>query len=47
MAHHIELCKDSACEWVQDKTIAVQHVAGKINPANIFTKEMRNSAHFR
>jgi hypothetical protein len=45
-ARHIKLCKNSVREWVQDKTISVKHVAGKINPADIFTKEMRNGAHF-
>jgi hypothetical protein len=45
-ARHIELCKNSVCEWVQDKKIAVWHVAGKINPANIFTKEMHDGTHF-
>ncbi len=34
-------------EWVQDKTLNVVHVAGKIAPANIFTKEMKDGAHFR
>ena len=34
-------------EWVQDKTLNVQHVPGKINPADIFTKEMRDGVHFR
>ncbi len=46
-ACHIELCKNSIWEWVQDKTLNVVHVAGKINPANIFTKEMKDGAHFR
>jgi hypothetical protein len=46
-ARHIELLENSACKWVQDKTIAVKHVAGKINPADIFTKEMRDGTHFR
>jgi hypothetical protein len=46
VARHIELCKNSVCKWVQDKTIAVRHVAGKINPADIFTKEMRDGTHF-
>ncbi len=45
-AHHIELSENSICEWVQDKTL-VEHVSGKINPADIFTKEMRDGAHFR
>ncbi len=46
-ACHIELCRNSVCEWVQDNTLNVKHVSGKLNPADIFTKEMRNSAHFR
>jgi hypothetical protein len=44
-AHHIELCKNLVCKWVQDKTIAVTHVASGINPADIFTKEMRKGTH--
>ena len=46
-ARHIELRDNSVREWVQDKTLAVKHVAGKVNPADIFTKEMRDGAHFR
>ncbi len=46
-ACHIELCKKSVCEWVQDNTLNVKHVSGKLNPANIVTKEMHNGAHFR
>jgi hypothetical protein len=46
-ARHIELCENSICEWVQDKTLTVVHVAGKVNPANIFTKEMKDGAHSR
>jgi hypothetical protein len=45
-AGHIEPLENSVCEWVQDKTILVKHVAGKINPADIFTKEMRDGPHF-
>jgi hypothetical protein len=45
-ARHIELRENSIWEWVQDKTLNVIHVAGKINPANIFTKEMKDGAHF-
>ncbi len=45
-AWHIELHKNSVCEWVQDRTISVKHVAGKTNPADIFTKEMCNGTHF-
>ncbi len=41
----IELHKNSICEWVQDKTLTAWHIFGKINPAGIFTKEMRDGAH--
>jgi hypothetical protein len=45
-AHHIELQENSDQEWVQSKVLLVKHFAGKINPADIFTKEMRNGSHF-
>jgi hypothetical protein len=44
-AGHIELCKNSVHEWVQDNTLNVKHVSGKLNPDDIFTKKMCNSAH--
>jgi hypothetical protein len=43
---HIELCKNSVHKWVQDKTLQVKHISGKINPADIITKEMRDGMHF-
>jgi hypothetical protein len=46
-AQHIELRENSVRKWVQDKTLQVRHVVGKINPADIFKKEMRNGTHFR
>ena len=46
VAHHIKLHKSSVWEWVQDKSLAVNHISGKINPSDIFTKEMRDEAHF-
>jgi hypothetical protein len=46
-ARHIELCDNSVRKWVQDKTLSVKHVTGKVNPADIFTKEMRDGTHFR
>ncbi len=46
-ARHIELRENSVCEWVQDNTLNVKHVFRKLNPADIFTKEMQNGAHFR
>jgi hypothetical protein len=47
VARHIKLRENSIWERVQDKTLNVVHVAGKVNPANIFTKEMKDSAHFQ
>ena len=44
---HIELQENSIREWVQDKVLNVLHVKGWVNPADIFTKEMRDEAHFR
>jgi hypothetical protein len=44
---HIKLCKNSVREWAQNNTLHVEHFSGTINPADIFTKEMRNGAHFQ
>ena len=46
-ARHIELRENSVCEWIQSKLLLVKHVSGKLNPSDIFTKEMRVGAHFR
>jgi hypothetical protein len=45
-ACHIELCQNSVREWIHSKLLAVKHVSGKINPLDIFTKEMRDGMHF-
>ena len=44
---HMELRENSVREWVQSKSIKVLHVKGKCNVADIFTKEMKDGAHFR
>ena len=44
---HMELRENSVREWVADKTLNILHVSGRVNPADIFTKEMRDGAHFR
>ena len=46
-ARHIELRENSVREWIQSKLLSVKHVSGKINPSDIFTKEMRDGTHFR
>jgi len=44
---HMEQRETSVREWVQDKTLKVYHVKGTCNPSDIFTKEMKDGAHFR
>jgi hypothetical protein len=39
-ARHIKLHENSVCEWVQDNTLNMVNIAGKVNPANISAKEM-------
>jgi hypothetical protein len=46
-ARHIELRENSVSEWIQSKLLSVKHVSGKLNPSDIFTKEMRDGTHFR
>jgi hypothetical protein len=43
---HIEHCKNVTRKWVAAGSITVTHVSRKCNPSDIFTKEMRNGAHF-
>ena len=42
----VELPENSIREWVQDGTLDVCHVQGVDNPSDIFTKEIRDAAHF-
>jgi hypothetical protein len=44
---HMKMRKNTVVEWVQDSSLKVLHVKGKTNPANIFTKEVRDGAHFQ
>jgi hypothetical protein len=43
---HMEMQENAVREWVHDAFLKVLHVSGRINPADIFTKEMCNGAHF-
>jgi hypothetical protein len=43
---HIEMRENAVREWVQDSYLQILHVPGRTNPADIFTKEMRDGAHF-
>ena len=42
----MELQENSVREWVKDKVLNVHHVKEQVNPADIFTKEMKDGAHF-
>ena len=42
---HMEMRENTMHEWVHDASIQILHVPGWINPADIFTKEMRDRAH--
>ena len=44
---HIEHRENYVRELVQDGAVRVAHVPGKCNPSDIFTKEMKDGAHFR
>ena len=43
---HMEMQENAVREWVHDAFLKVLHVSGRINPADIFTKEMRIGVHF-
>jgi hypothetical protein len=43
--HHMEMRENAVREWARDAILKVFHVSGRINPADIFMKKMRNGAH--
>jgi hypothetical protein len=43
---HMELQENLVREWVQDGILNVLYMKGHVNPADIFTKEMQDGAHF-
>jgi hypothetical protein len=42
----MELRENVVCEWVHDGILTVLHLKECINPADVFTKEMQDGAHF-
>ena len=44
---HINLKDSAVCDSIQAKEVDIYHIPGAINPSDIFTKEMRDAAHFR
>ena len=43
---HIQIRENASREAVQNKQVQVSHIGGKQNPADIFTKEQKDAAHF-
>lgn len=43
---HIQIRENAIRESIQNKHVSISHVEGKINPADIFTKEDRDTNHF-
>jgi hypothetical protein len=44
---HMELRENAVHKWVHNGILNILNIKGRINPADIFTKEMRDGAHFR
>jgi hypothetical protein len=44
--HHIQMKENRVRENVRSNFVRITHVDGKTNLADLFTKEMRNTAHF-
>jgi hypothetical protein len=44
---HLNLHETAIRENVQNKTVKILHIPGKINASDLFTKELKDDAHFR
>jgi hypothetical protein len=44
---YMEHRENTVREWVQDSSLSISHVKGVTNPADLFTKEMKDGTHFR
>jgi hypothetical protein len=43
---HIQMRENHVRENIQNHFVSVQHIDGKLNLADIFTKEMKDTSHF-
>ena len=43
---HINLRKNTICESVVQKELTINHIAGTLKPADLFTNEIYDRAHF-
>ena len=44
---HLNLQENKVCKLQQSARCHIHHIPGRINPSDIFTKEMRDEVHFR
>jgi hypothetical protein len=44
--HHIQMKENRVRENILSKFVTIRHVDGKVNIADIFTKEMKDTTHF-
>jgi hypothetical protein len=43
---HIQMCENRIRENMATNFVSIHHINGKINIADIFTKEMKDTSHF-
>lgn len=43
---HIQMRENLVRENVENKFVDIQHIGGKVNLANLFMKEMKDTTHF-
>jgi hypothetical protein len=43
---HIQMCKNLVRENVENNFVQIKHIGGKVNIADLFTKEMKDTNHF-
>jgi hypothetical protein len=44
--HHIQMRENHVRENVESQFVTIEHVGGKVNMADLFTKEMKDISHF-
>ena len=43
---HFQIRENATRESVHNKQVSIKHIDGKLNPADIFTKEQKDTLHF-
>jgi hypothetical protein len=43
---HIQMHENMVREQVEKHFVTIQHIGGKVNLADLFTKEMKDTTHF-